>query len=233
VLCGTTPSNLVKLMPENAWEQGFTSRVVMAFSDERIIKDDFASLDASLSPDLIHDLCCIANLVGGYQASGDYKTAVASWRAGGEKPSITHPKLLHYATRRRVHLFKLSLISAVDRGDVPLLLREDFDRALAWLVEAEATMSDVFRAGAGNADSKAMDEVYHFVLTHCHGGRMVPAQRIVNFAKARVPLTSVDKVIKTMEASGQLVQMGVSPTAKQMMYKAGLPPDDGLGPTGL
>ena len=43
ILSGTTPSNLIKFMPENAWDQGFTSRVIMVFSDERVINDDLFS----------------------------------------------------------------------------------------------------------------------------------------------------------------------------------------------
>src|SRR6185312_6467643 len=41
MLAGVTPQNLLHFMPERAWGQGFTSRVIMVFSDERIIGDDF------------------------------------------------------------------------------------------------------------------------------------------------------------------------------------------------
>lgn len=234
VLCGTTPSNLLKLMPENSWEQGFTSRVVMVFSDERIIKDDFANIGTTLNPDLIHDLRAISGLIGEFTASGAYADAVAEWRANGEKPAVTHPKLLHYATRRRVHLFKLSVISAVDRGDATILLREDFDRALSWLTEAEASMGDIFLAGASNSDGKVMDEIHHFVLMSCASGAKVPEWKIMNFAKSRVPLTSIGHLIATMKATGQLVEAGLDPKNKNIkLYKAGIPPKDGYDLTTL
>lgn len=234
VLCGTTPSNLMKLMPENAWEQGFTSRVMMVFSDERIIGDDFAASVIDVSPDLIHDLRVIASAIGEYKVTLDYQTAVKQWRDAGEPPSPTHPKLLHYATRRRVHLFKLSMVSAIDRSDVLLLTKEDFDRALGWMTEAEATMADIFKAGAGNADAKAIDEIYHFVLTTCAGGRKIPAYRIINFAKARVPLHSVERVITVMEKSGLIKQAGLDPRQKNIvLYQPGTPPDDGIDVTPL
>lgn len=227
VLCGTTPSNLMKLMPESAWEQGFTSRVMMVFSDERIVGDDFAPSVKNTSPDLIHDLRVISSIVGEYKVTQDYQNAVSAWRAAGEPPTPTHPKLLHYATRRRVHLFKLSMVSAIDRSDVLLLTRDDFDRALSWMTEAEATMGDVFKAGAGNADAKAIDEIYHFVLTACAGGRRLPAHRIINFAKARVPLHSVERVIGVMEKSGLIRQAGLDPRNKNViLYQPGVPQDD-------
>jgi hypothetical protein len=47
LISGTTPSNLVALMPETAWDQGFTSRVILIYSDERIVGDDFAGTASS------------------------------------------------------------------------------------------------------------------------------------------------------------------------------------------
>ena len=35
-----------------------------------------------------------------------------------------------------MHLYKLSMVSAADRGDVLLLTKEDFNRAMGWLLEA-------------------------------------------------------------------------------------------------
>lgn len=223
ILCGTTPSNLMKLMPEYAWDQGFTSRVVMVFSDERGEGDDFSTMDTSLNPALVHDLRVISSLVGPFTVSQQYVDAVTDWRRAGQSPCPTHPKLLHYATRRRVHLYKLSMVSAVDRSDGLAIVREDFDRALSWLLEAEATMSDIFKAGTGGADQKAMDEIFHYVLMSCAGGRKIAGYKIVNFAKARLPLTSIDKVIKTMESAGQIRQAGLDPKNKNVvLYQPGV-----------
>src|SRR6266404_8384872 len=169
LICGTTPSNLIKFLPENAWEQGFTSRIVMVFSDERTIGDDFAGYDTTLSKDLIHDLKAINALMGEFKVTEDYRTAVNNWRSLGEPPVPNHPKLIHYATRRRVHLYKLSMVAAVDRSDTLLLTREDFNRAMGWLLEAEVNMPDIFKAGGGGADEKAMDEIYQFVLVSERG----------------------------------------------------------------
>src|SRR5437879_11246615 len=56
ILAGSTPSNLIKFMPEGAWDQGFTSRLIMVFSDERIIGDDFAGKTQVNLGDLEYDL---------------------------------------------------------------------------------------------------------------------------------------------------------------------------------
>lgn len=224
VICGTTPSNLLKYLPDSAWEQGFTSRVMMIFSDERTIGDDFADHDNTLSPELIHDLRSIGSLMGKFEVTADYRNAVSNWRNLGEPPLPTHPKLIHYATRRRVHLYKLSMVSAIDRSDTLLLTRDDFNRAMNWMVQAESAMPEIFKAGAGNADAKAIEEIYHFVLTRGAGGRPVPERHIVSFAKERVPIHSVMRVVEIMIASGQLIPLGVADyKTGQRSFKAGVP----------
>lgn len=224
VICGTTPSNLLKYLPESAWEQGFTSRVVMVFSDERTIGDDFAEHDSGLNADLIHDLRTIGGLMGKFEVTAEYRTAVTNWRNLGEPPVPTHPKLIHYATRRRVHLYKLSMVSAIDRSNTLLLTRDDFNRALGWMAEAEASMPDIFKAGAGGADAKVIEEIFHYVLTQCAGTRTCPERKIIAFAKERLPIHSVMRVVEIMIASGQLVPQG-SPDFRtgQRNFKAGVP----------
>lgn len=222
LIVGTTPSNLLKYMPESAWEQGFTSRVIMVFSDERSIGDDFAEHEIGLNPDLVHDLNAVAGLVGEFKVTEEYRNCVQTWRQLGEPPVPSHPKLLHYATRRRVHLYKLSMVSAVDRSDILVLTKDDFNRAMTWLCQAEHTMPDIFKAGAGNADGKAMDEIYHFVLV---AGAMnpVPERKIVNFALNHVPLQSIDKIVKTMESAGLIVATHMDKRTGQRCWKAVTP----------
>lgn len=224
ILCGTQPSSLMTFLPESAWEQGFTSRVIMVFSDERTIGDDFADHDSSLNSDLIHDLRNIGGLMGKFEVTEEYRNCITLWRNQGEPPVPTHPKLIHYATRRRVHLYKLSMVSALDRSNTLLLTRSDFNRALGWMAEAESAMPDIFKAGAGGADAKAIEEIYHFVLMQSSGSRSCPERKIISFAKERVPIHSVMRVVEIMIASGQLIPQGVADyRTGQRNFKAGVP----------
>lgn len=230
MICGTTPSNLMTFLPEIAWEQGFTSRIIMVFSDERSIGDDFASVDTSLSVDLIDDLRHISTLVGGFQVTPAYRDAVNAWRSVGEPPVPDHPKLIHYCARRRVHLYKLSMLSAIDRSDTLLLTVDDFNRAMAWLTEAESTMPDIFKAGAGNADAKAMDEIYHFVLTTANVLKgPVPERKIINFAKNLIPISSLQRVVDIMQRSGMIKPVHVDKRTGQTMWRAEVPDLEGDG----
>lgn len=227
LIVGTTPSNLLKYMPDTAWEQGFTSRIIMVFSDERITGDDFAQYETALNPDLIHDLNAISGLVGKFEVTPEYRTCVQNWRHEGEPPMPSHPKLIHYATRRRVHLYKLSMVSAIDHSDVLVLTKNDFNRAMTWMCAAEETMPDIFKAGAGNADAKAMDEIYHFVMVAGTRGP-VPERKIIDLAKRMVPLHSIDRVIKIMEQSGMIVATHIDKRSGLRLYKA-IAPESGEG----
>ena len=222
ILSGTTPSNLIKFMPENAWDQGFTSRVLMIFSDERIISDDFFAQSArDLNPDMVHDLRLINSLSGPFQATEDYRAAINNWRKLDQAPVPNHPKLTHYNTRRLAHLLKLSMIAAVDSGNQLLLTKAIFNTAMGWLLEAEGFMPEIFKAGAIGADSKAMDEIYHYILASDLKREGIPENKVVNFARDRVPAHSVMRVIEIMERSGLLEKSdGLNPNTRQVHWRA-------------
>jgi len=203
MLAGSTPQNLMGFMPEKAWGQGFTSRIIMVFSDERIVADDFADNSTPHTDALIHDLKQINSLYGEFTVTQAYKDAVKQWRAMGEPPTPSHPKLIHYITRRPVHIYRLSMISSIARSSGMILVEDDFLTALEWLVEAETHMPDIFKSGALNADSAAMDEIQHFVRVN-DLGTGVSEQRIVHFARERIPITSILRIIEIMEGSGMI-----------------------------
>lgn len=223
LLCGSTPSNLLKFIPEGAWDQGFTSRLILIFSDERIIGDDFADkIPTGLNNDLVHDLKTINRIIGGFKVTTDFRDLVNAWRANEEQPAPSHPKLVHYITRRRVHFYKLCMISAIDKSNVLTLTRDDFNRAMNWLVEAETYMPDIFKAGATGADSQAMDEIHHFVLVGDISGKGVAEQRLFNYARERVPAHAVSRVIEIMQRSGLIYPAAFDKLTNQRYWKAHL-----------
>lgn len=217
ILAGTTPSNLMKFMPEGAWDQGFTSRIVMVFSDERIIGDDFGAVNKPLNQDLLHDLRTINSLAGKYTVTEDYRNAVNNWRQLGEPPTPSHPKLLHYNTRRRVHLYKLSMVAAASTSNKLTLTKADFNTAMGWLLEAEGHMPEIFKAGAVGADGKAIEEIYHFILAW---GKLMPERKLLQRIQELVPIHSVTRVLEIMERSGMIQATHLNPKTNERMWKA-------------
>lgn len=217
ILCGSTPQNLTDLMPDKAWGQGFTSRLLMVFSDERIMGDDFADTEYTFSDELRSDLEIINGLVGQFEVTEAYRKAVNDWRQLGESPVPNHPKLIHYVTRRRAHLYKLSMVAAIDRSNALILTRDDFNIAMNWLLEAETTMIEIFKAGATNADAQAMDEILHYIKINDRG-HGISETKITRFASDKIPLHSILRVIEIMERSGQITLRGTDRTTKLRYY---------------
>lgn len=210
ILAGSTPQNLIGFVPDRAWGQGFMTRTMLIFSDQRLIIDDFAEHNKPRFDELTQDLLTISKLYGRFLVTEPYRAAVNEWKKAGEHPVPSHPRLTHYITRRLVHIYKLSMISSVNRDDGLALTEADFFTAIEWLVEAEKYMPDIFKAGVANSDSAAIDEIIHYIrmadpkpLDRTVGG--VSEQRVVHFARERIPLTSILRIIEIMENSGQII----------------------------
>ena len=222
ILAGSTPSNLLKFMPEGAWDQGFTSRIMFVYSDERNIVDDFAEVYLEEPVDLIHDLKIINNLIGQFKVTEDYRTAINNWRALGEPPRPTHPRLLHYATRRKTHLYRLSIVAAVDRSNTLLLTKEDFNRAMGWMLEIEEEMPLIFKSSSSASDSAAMEEIMHYVQSSDRG-QGIREGKLVTFVRERVPAHAVLRVIEVMEKSEMIYVASVDKQGLRMFRKGPRP----------
>ena len=217
MIIGTTPQDLLDFLPDSAWGQGFMSRSIMIFSDERIIGDDFAVPIHLHTDDLDFDLGIINETFGQFNLTPEWIELVNAWRREGEPPVPDHPRLTHYNTRRRVNLYKLSMISSIDRGQSMIIDVIDLKNALDWLTEAESFMADIFKAGAVNADAQAMEDIRHYVLAHDVGWG-VSEQKISRFARDLLPMATLERVITTMVRTGDLHFIGQDTQSKAKFY---------------
>ena len=217
MIIGTTPQDLLDFLPDSAWGQGFMSRSIMIFSDERIIGDDFAVSTRFHTDDLDFDLGIINETFGQFNLTPEWIELVNAWRREGEPPVPDHPRLTHYNTRRRVNLYKLSMISSIDRGQSMIIDVIDLKNALDWLTEAESFMADIFKAGAVNADAQAMEDIRHYVLAHDVGWG-VSEQKISRFARDLLPMTTLERVIATMVRTGDLHFVGQDTQSKAKFF---------------
>lgn len=201
ILSGTTPSNLVRTMPEFAWEQGFTSRIILIYADDAPLIDVFNTPARDLPKDMVEDLQAINMIEGQFGWDESYSTAMQNWRETGLKPVPDHPKLEHYCQRRFAHLMKLSMIANVDRDGHMILTKDDFNIAINWLLEAEHYMKRIFETSQASPDSNVMDEIHHYVASFPDG---CPEPRLVSFARKKVPALYVLKTLDVMIHSGMI-----------------------------
>jgi len=206
ILTGSTPSNLLHTLKDYVWDQGLMSRVIMVYAEDRPLIDAFTEQNKGKPKELIYDLKLINALVGQFSYTEEFKKALNDWRTLGQVPIPDHPKLRHYCTRRFAHLLKLTMVSCVDRTNDLRLTVQDFNRAMAWLVEAERVMPSIFQVGAVAPDSRVMDEILYFIKQRKGG---VPEHVIVNFARQKVSSYQIKSVLDTMQASRMIQSVGI------------------------
>jgi hypothetical protein len=197
-------------MPEGAWEQGFASRIIMVYSGDRSLSDIFTHNQTDPKQqvgynNLLHDLHSIYALYGEMKLTDECIEAFRAWHLASGPPIPTHPKLVHYCSRRTSHTIKLAMVASAARGNDMIITLADFELARNWLLGAELTMPDVFKAGVIGADSKAMEECWHFVWSNWSKDKKpLPEYRVVQFVSARIAAHSVMHVINLMERDGTL-----------------------------
>jgi len=207
ILASTTPSYLSSMLPDGAWDQGFTSRTLFIFAGQKIIKPLFGEYEVQeeAQKDLVHDLKIIGSLYGKISFSPEAAEAIGAWHMAGGPPAPEHPKLVHYITRRTAHLLKLSMVACASRGNDLVISIEDYNLALNWLYEAEHFMPDIFRSMNSGGDSKAIEDCWYYVFSlFAKEKKPIAESRILNFLSGRVPAYNVANVLNIMVSSGQL-----------------------------
>src|SRR6516165_11476341 len=162
ILTGSTPTNLMRVLRQDIWSQGFTGRTFMVYSSEDKHHNPLARRKHPPPDELVHDIKVINTLYGQVSWTDEYNELQDDWFKNGSKPP-EHPLLTDYIRRRQSHLYKLSMISSADRGDDYTLRREDFVRAQGWLTEVEQEMTRVFEHGYSTVDRQIMDEIIAFL----------------------------------------------------------------------
>ena len=217
ILTGTTPSNLLTFIPEYAWDQGFTSRIIMVYADHKPLINIWKTPSRAKPPDMVHDLKIINSLAGQFSWTEEWSTAMHNWKELGFDPVPDHPKLRWYCERREAHMIKLSMIASVDRGNDLELTKNDFNTAMGWLLEAEHYMKHVFDINVG-VDSKAAEEVVHFV--RLAGEKGISESKLNDFVFRRVPINSVKNMVNVLQESGYIKAVRLDPVTKTRIFIA-------------
>lgn len=210
LLGGITPSDLSTRLPEGAWDQGFSSRTIFVFSDERTDTDPLAledfSGDVSTQKDLVYDLENITTLNGTFRWDPAAGKAFTAWHMHGNQPQPDHPRLVNYLPRRTIHLAKLCMVLSGSRGNDLVITMEDYETALGWLIEAELFMPEIFKAmTVKGGDVDVINEAFHYIFKlFAKENKPISAHRLIYFVTQRVPPYSVLRVIENMVRSGML-----------------------------
>lgn len=207
IIAGTQPQFISTLFPEEAWGMGFFARVIMIYHDKAIKTDLFNGGVFAKDEDyerlrksLIKDLQTINQMAGPMTVSKETQEAINVWNtvtSEHEKP--THPRLIHYNTRRVLHLLKLCMIKAASQGKMEIGLAE-WEWALKCLYEAEDRMPEIFKEMSNTGSKQIIDQAYYFILKayNASGKKPVPEHRVIQFLVSHVPAHQVQYMLEAM-----------------------------------
>lgn len=207
LLAACTPSYLTHTLPEGAWDQGFLSRTMLIYSGDRQLRSLFAetSFDKSAWDRVQRNLETIGLLYGEMSWTEGAARMIDEFHLRDGEPKPDHPKLISYNIRRTVHLLKLCMVASVSRSDTLRIEEQDFQTAMGWMLEAEASMPDVFKAMTQGGAGKIMEEAWHFIFkAHAKEQKPVMKHRLIQFLQERVPVHNIETTIKMME-EGQMI----------------------------
>jgi len=166
ILAAATPDAIGDIMPESAWGQGFTSRLIFIYGPApKMYRDMFSKRPETEMENLRQDLAIYFNeLHGEFEWEDKAQDAIRHWfNVDNMAPVPTYGRLVNYCGRRNEHVMKLSMISAVSAGRGLTVTLADFERGRKWLLDAEETMPDVFRAMAQKSDSQLLQDCHQWL----------------------------------------------------------------------
>lgn len=222
-IAGTTPSSLVQLLPEGAWDQGFLSRTMLVYDADIKVQSLFVrqSQDKDLQKALESDIIEIGNLYGEIKFTPEAAEFIDAWHMGGKLPVPDHPKLQHYLSRRSAHLLKLSQIACVATGNNLVIEVEHIQLAMNWLFDLEAHIPEIFKAMNSGGEGKVMEETWHMLFQfYARYKKGAPRSLLIKFISQRVPSHAVERIIDLMEKADMIRPVaekgvGMTYTAKE------------------
>jgi|SRR5215469_288933 len=214
IIAAATPAAIGQF-PDAAWNEGFTSRLIMIYGTKPTEVPDMFEKRQNLD---LHDLYkelerIFTDIHGEIFWDEDARLAYNQWRIDGMKPVPEYGRLSHYNGRRATHVIKLAMVSSASANNIPNVTLSDFNRALEWLTQAESTMPDVFRAMKTESDDQILQS-FHYHLMSLYGGvgrkdrKPIPRQELWKFLSERVPSDKIQYIIDTAENMGLIIRGG-------------------------
>lgn len=214
LLGGVQPAWFTAHFPEEAWSTGLIRRTIMVYAESQTKMDDPFKVTPNyndIREHILQRLGHLSQLQGAVPWHEDAANIMRDWYRQDCPPTPTHSKLaIGYNTTRFEFAIKLAITSSVSRTGniVEGISKADVTRAVAWLLEAESRMPDIFMSMAGKNDGAVLEELHVFVLSLWNrNGKEGISDALVNkFLSVRVPSEKIGKIIGTAERIGMIVK---------------------------
>ena len=202
IVAGTQPGYISSIFPNEAWSQGFMSRVILVHGIEPPVRSLFrkTKIDIKLEAALVRDLGRISKLEGEYIFSEEAAEFLDYWYLKDCPPKPDSHRLVGYNKRRPILVQKLAIIQRVSRAEPGQMIElHDVENALHMLLEVEAKMPNVFMEMTGRSDIDVIRDFHQ-----CAWGQYVAKKKaslhesiLKAWLSTRVPAYQIDKILQT------------------------------------
>lgn len=214
MIAGTQPAYLKLILPDVAFNMGFTARIIMVHAAFGVEQDMFAPFIAKeyLKDKLVADLKIMQNQIGVLEPSAEAREFISGWYWQREEDAPEHSLLTSYNVRRPQQIQKLAMISSISRDGEGVIEKQDYERALKMLLEAEKDMPQIFKEMASSEDTKELEEIMRWCFEYVEetGQQTVHETDLNNYINGRVPVHRIDFFLKALISSGKLEVVGVA-----------------------
>ena len=210
-IVGYQPDVMNKVLLKEGSDQGFLRRTILIFNEyaEKNSIFDSPSLDLSIMEQICHRLHEISLIKGEMQWEQDAKTRLQRWEDndGVETPRPIHPHLQYYNATRLPLLIKLSMIASMSESTNMSIHLSHVERAIEWLLEAEAVMPQVFEnMREGNSDYDTMQGLYAYALVLMNTGHIITDALLLRWLSKKVPSNKYLPILNSMQAIGSFTR---------------------------
>lgn len=214
ILGGTQPKYLGDLLPESAYGQGFTARIIMIYAGDPVKVSLFGETTKSEARKkmLVKELSGIAGMAGEFKWTKAAQDAIEKWNEERELDEPRHPRLVYYNTRRIIHAIKLSMILSASRTRELKVEEEDVLESKKILLSAEGVMPEIFKEMTASSDMNEINEAFEFIWTYCfrEEKKAVEEHKLVHFLSQRVPVHRISFFIEAMLNGNMMKNVGLN-----------------------
>lgn len=147
MLLGTQPAVFARIIPIEAFQTGFTSRLNICYVSEIPRKPFFVEEEgvnySRLHDNIISDLRAICLMAGEYKVEKRFKEKLNDFHMTNPKP-LTSSRFEDYNARRSFHLAKIAMCCAAAESNEMMLNERHFDIAMKYLQDAEHDVESLF-----------------------------------------------------------------------------------------
>ena len=203
LLLGTQPAVFAKIVPSEAFQMGFTSRLIICNGGEIHRQPFFSAVetDAALVGKIVSDLRALATLAGEYKPTKEFKEKMNDFNINNPG-AIDHSRFVDYNTRRSMHLGKIAMCCAAAESNELVLTEAHYDRALEYLLLSEKNALTLF-------DDLITNEGFHHTVeqvlhSKAHKTVITHAELERKLRKTHKP-HEVGQIIRSMIQSNDIV----------------------------